>query len=392
MKCGNNLHPARVPRGGMWLIAVAIAFVSFVTPGLLGAEQLYSEDWGYSLDLPEGYALQAKDGSSRFAFANQFFPATLHIVLYPREKWKNSSEALKNVTAQLTSTGPLVSFVWRQRDASISRIESKDQAGWSVALELAGKKGWLVMACVSKPDKAVALEPLIISTLDAVYTDEGSWFEPGPMTAFAWASDGSMNAEIRFGTETRSVPFAKIDAEANQALVDREFSLLTGYLGTEQMYSAWKRYYRMIYRDSWFRLEKAIFAINSLVPRESEKAAAALLSWTQGFTYERNREGADFLNLPEAMMTLKGDCDSRALLLVIMLNQMGVDAILLISPEYSHALAAIDCPGEGARFSYGKKKYLIADTTAKVGLGMIAENMANPDKWFAVAFPAFPQP
>ncbi len=391
MKSVKNLHPARAKRCAPLLLA-AIAVLLFVTTAVARAEQLYSEDWGYSLDLPEGYALQAKDGSSRFAFANQLFPVTLQIALYPREQWKSAEEALKNVTGQLSSTGPLVSFAWRQRDASISRIEAKELAGWSVALELANKKGWLVMACVASPDKAVALEPLIISTLDTVYTDEGSWFEPGPMTAFAWASDGPTNAEVRFGGETKTVPFAKIDAEANQAIIDREFSLLTGYLDTEHMYAAWKRYYRMIYRDSWTRLERAIFAINSLLPKESEKAAAALLSWTQGFTYERNREGADFLNLPEAMTTLKGDCDSRALLLVIMLNQMGVDAILLVSPEYSHALAAIDCPGEGARFSYGKKKYLIADTTAKVGLGMIAEDMANPDKWFAVAFPAFPQP
>lgn len=392
MKSAKNLHRARATRGHARLLAAALALFSLAVPSLARAEQLYSADWAYSLDLPEGFALQAKDGSTRFAFAHQLFPATLHIALYPREQWKNTAEALKNVTGQLSSTGPLVSFVWRTRDASISRIESKELGGWSVALELSNKKGWLVMACTAAADKATALEPLIISTLDTVYTDEGSWFEPGPMTAFAWASDGETNAEMSFAGEKRQVPFAKIDREASQAIIDREFSLLTGYLDTELMYAAWKRYYRMIYRDSWTRLEKAIFAIRALLPQESEKAAATLLSWTQTFTYERNREGADFLNLPEAMTTSKGDCDSRALLLVLMLNQMGVDAILLISPEFSHALAAIDCPGEGARFTHGKKKYLIADTTAKVGLGMIAEDMANPEKWFAVTFPAFPQP
>ena len=65
-----------------------------------------------------------------------------------------------------------------------------------------------------------------------------------------------------------------------------------------------------------------------------------LLSWTQGFTYERNFAGSDFTNLPKAFATESGDCDSRALLLVIMLNQLGIDAILLVSPEYSHAVAA----------------------------------------------------
>jgi len=147
----------------------------------------------------------------------------------------------------------------------------------------------------------------------------------------------------------------------------------------------------MIYRDAWARLVKPAFMIQNALPGDNAAIAAKLLAWTQTFTYERNFEGSDFNSIPEAFMSKTADCDSRSLLLVLMLNQMGIDAVLLVSPEYSHSVAAVDCEGAGARFPVGDKKYLIADTTAKVGLGLIDSSMADPAKWFAVTFYAFPR-
>jgi hypothetical protein len=45
---------------------------------------------------------------------------------------------------------------------------------------------------------------------------------------------------------------------------------------------------------------EATFAAQGALPREGTEIAAALLSWTQGFEYERDREGSDFLNLADA--------------------------------------------------------------------------------------------
>jgi len=146
----------------------------------------------------------------------------------------------------------------------------------------------------------------------------------------------------------------------------------------------------MIARDGWSRLAKASFNIGTRLPADSAELSARLLAWTQSFSYERKLDGSDFISLPGAFASRTGDCDSRALLLVTVLNELGVDAILLVSPEYSHALAAIDCPGKGARYAFGGKEYLIADTTAKVDIGLIAGDMADPSKWFAVSFYAFP--
>ncbi len=369
------------------LYFAALFFLLLGPPVALSAEILVSDQWRYAIDLPEGYVLEEKSGSERYRFSHEIFPVTLQVALYERMQFTTAEQTLNHITDQYESEGPEAPFTWRFREAAIAQLKFPGGAGWALSIELAEERGWLVFAVHTAEDKAVAMEAVMISTLDSVATDRASWREPGPMTTFAWFPEAETAGTVACGERTRMVPFNSVDQEANQAIVDREFSLLTAYLNTPQVYPAWNRYYRMIYRDAWKRIERAAFVMESCLPESAEGKTAEILSWTQEFTYERNRDGADFMNLPQAFLTRTGDCDSRALLMVLLLKQMGVDAVLLVSPEFSHALAAVDCPGEGARFSFNGKDYLIADTTAKVAPGMIASDMADPEKWFAVSFP-----
>lgn len=371
------------------MVVMALVMPALFLAAFLHAEEVVSPEWGYSLDLPEGYVLEDKHGTDRYRFTHSLYPATLQIALYPKMQFTGSDAALSFVTKQFGSKGTEVTFEWRKRQASIGRIEADANAGWALAVELDADKGWLVLVNYADKDHATELEALMISTLDAVYTDQGSYFTPGPMTTFAWPDEQKIRQKFTDGKKTVDVPFNSSDAGGNQSVVDREFSLLTAYLETDFVIPAWQRYYRMIWRDGWNRLEKASFLVGNEYPADSRALSEALLTWTQGFEYERNFNGADFTNLCDAFVSRKGDCDSRSLLMVLMLNQLGVDAVLLVSPEYSHAVAAIDCPGEGARFDVGGKKYLICDTTAKVAPGLIAADMADPAKWFAVTFHAF---
>ncbi|ULQ59674.1 hypothetical protein K7I13_14650 [Brucepastera parasyntrophica] len=372
-----------------YLKKVSVYIFIFSFAGLIQAEQLFSPEWGYALDMPEGYVLADKRDTTRYLFVHNLVPANLQIAVYPSTQFKKASEALGFAAEQISRETKIADFEWRFRSAAITQIHSEQIAGWGIALELETKGNWLVMLCYANAEKAAGLEDFLVSTLDSVYTDTGSWFEPGPMTAFAWGNEAEKIVLYRDSERNLAVPFNSIDSEANQYIVDREFRILTGYMNSPYVIEAWKRYYRSIYRDAWKRLDRASFILSNNLSAESDRLTAELLAWTQDFTYERDFSGSDFLNLPDAFAEKRGDCDSRSLLLVLLLNQMGVDAILLVSPEYSHALAAVDCPGEGARFTEGEKSYLIADTTAKVGPGLIAEDMADPSKWFAVTFPAF---
>ena len=116
----------------------------------------------------------------------------------------------------------------------------------------------------------------------------------------------------------------------------------------------------------------------------SRDLANAALKWTQGFVYERDPEGSDFVNLVTAATEGRGDCDSRALLFALILEQADIPAAMMVSKEFSHAMGLADVGGEGARFFLEGKNLLVAETTARVDIGFIGESISETAKWFGV--------
>jgi hypothetical protein len=180
------------------------------------------------------------------------------------------------------------------------------------------------------------------------------------------------------------------DAEAAQALVDREYILLTRYHAAPNWQEAWIRFYRMIYRDSWNRIAGAVFELErhfnaGLSPGERVFAEKAL-AWVQGFHYERDPEGSDFVNLVTAVTEGRGDCDSRAMLWAMILSQSDIPTAIMVSRDYSHAMGLADIAGTGARFEAAGIRWLVAETTDKVGIGLISQEMSDSQRWLAVLF------
>jgi transglutaminase-like putative cysteine protease len=143
----------------------------------------------------------------------------------------------------------------------------------------------------------------------------------------------------------------------------------------------------MIYRDSCDRVADAArqlgLAWNSGAPRTfAEKA----LAFVQGFQYERNLDSSDFVNLVSAVTEGRGDCDSRAMLFAILLSQANIPAAMMVSRDYSHAMGLADIPGAGARFEAGGTKWLVAETTSRVAIGLINQEVSNLKSWLAVLF------
>ncbi|MDR1747538.1 MAG: hypothetical protein LBR47_00585 [Spirochaetaceae bacterium] len=383
-----------------------------VGAGILQAEIMTSPTWGYTLDMPEGFELIDKTGNERFLFSSTVVPVQLIVSVYPPSRYGSAEQALEDMREQLSAEARIAGFRWREQGAAIGQLtfpvpgnkpETRQKyQGWMEAVELPGKQGILILIAYTTEEQAGEYEHFIISTLDAVYTDRGSRFETGPMTAFVWPAAGEQSYPLTIRGKTVTVTLDADDGEANQFVVDREFEVLKLYLGSKHWRTAWQRYYRAIYRDAYKRLERAGFDIfNALCYGENpvtgdEELTAALLEWTQGFTYTRVPEGSDFISLPRVLTESTGDCDSRALLLAILLNQMNLDTVLFISPEYSHALAGFAIEGSGARMETdlsgavtgtGRDGYLVGETTANVPPGQVAQDMADPGKWFAVIFP-----
>jgi hypothetical protein len=403
-----------------------ILFMLIFVLAKAGAEPLYSPTWGFRLDLPEGYELSDGDGKNRFSFHSQF-GTFLDIAVYTG---KASVEALAGeVEQKLSGRGERHAYDYNGKKAVLSQISFPDPekrgsrlSGWAFYVELQAPENGAapMLFALAYGPQGDAYQSLHLSVLDSIAAAEEDQLLPGPVTDFSYPA-GEWKRLPLAGTE-KEAWFREGDAEAAQALVDREFAVFRRYVDSPLWREAWKRFYRAIYRDSFDRLKDAAFILerswavenagkapesgssdspvrDASTPRgevlgkrsdEARAFAQKALDWVQGFSYERDLMGSDFVNLVSAVQEGRGDCDSRAMLWALILEQAAVPSAIMVSREFGHAMGLADLEGEGARFPFkeGDREYrwLVAETTARVGIGRIGENVSEITKWLGITF------
>ncbi|NNB90082.1 MULTISPECIES: hypothetical protein [Corallococcus] len=84
----------------------------------------------------------------------------------------------------------------------------------------------------------------------------------------------------------------------------------------------------------------------------------------------------------------RGDCDSKAVLALMLLRQVGVDAVMLYSDALAHAAIGVGLPGTGTRIPFGGRGYQYAELTAEGWpLGMIPPQYDKPQLWRVLPLP-----
>lgn len=274
-------------------------------------------------------------------------------------------------------------------------------ADWSFAIDGTNYRGWFLFTVGTGPDvrvSAVAAEEdyegigaFLLSAVDS-YSPSRRWNRsPGAVGRFLEISGER-------GTETASAEIAgnrvvwegsPAGNAASQDLIEREAAVLAAYGGQPALFiEAWRRYYRMIFRDSYSRLAPLAESLKKgpFPPENSEprKVAEALLEWLQGFSYGSTEGFSDLLAPSAACVLGTGDCDSLALVLLILMDSYGVDGRLLISAEARHALAALDVAGEGQRYVENEESWLTAELTARLPLGKLPPRLDGVDDWFGI--------
>lgn len=89
------------------------------------------------------------------------------------------------------------------------------------------------------------------------------------------------------------------------------------------------------------------------------------------------------INTPvEFMAGLKGDCDTRTLLLYTILSHFGYDVAILSSDYYSHSVLGINLPITGDALIVNGKKYVVWETTsAGIRPGILPREVSNLNYW-----------
>jgi len=362
---------------------------------------LHSPTWGFRLDLPECYEFIGGDGRSRFSFENPD-GAMFEIIVYGAEggqrvdgntaQFANVEALARDVQTRLNNRGDFESFEYRQKNAVLIELSfvlpgSGPMSGWALCIELGPPGSPLLLAMAYGPAGRDDLQVLHFSALDSIIPEERDRFFPGIITEIGFPRNTRLQMPV-FGLGIYAYVYLE-DAEAAQALIDREFQVLRRFEHADNWQEAWQRFYRAIYRDSFDRVVDIAFQVERKfnIPARAERDfAEQVLHWVQSFEYERDLSGSDFINLVSAATEGRGDCDNRAMLWAIILRQAGIPAAIMVSRVHSHAMGLADVPGPGARFPIEGQRLLVAEPIANVSIGLIDETMSEIDTWLGILF------
>jgi hypothetical protein len=320
--------------------------------------------------------------------------------VYDSGTYSSLEVCTEGVKQQLRSLGDITYFDYHGKKAALMEMMMDDPeqplVGWAFFVELPDHKAYMTALAYGASD-IENLQSFHFSVIDSIIPANSDRLSPGPITEFTYPR-GAPQETFLAGGKYQAV-IHEGDAEAAQALVDREFTVLTAYIDSPLWQEAWIRFYRAIYRDSYERLADAAFVVERSLFLESQNQsnteddkgesrifAEKALEWVQSFTYERDLMGSDFVNLVSAAVEGRGDCDSRALLWALFLQRNNIPAAIMVSKDYSHAMGLADLSGTGARFNFQDKKWLVAETTAMVPLGLIGEGVSDPQYWLGMSF------
>ena len=376
-------------------------FIIFAITSYSFSEQITDRDFGFSLDIPEGFEIAdyTEDGMS-YVFSHPNIPVTLVMKLTEEKNAKSAAEVLNINLKKLNASGETDSFKWNGTVCGISYFSMSlddNYSGWAVSAPVKIQDYYVILLCYA-PESKKGCEQFIISTINSLSINNEYLNTPGIITSYAFPPEGSESVLLKIGGKEIKTSLDKSDEEAAKFVIDLEYSVLNLYANHKMWKEAWQRYYRMIYRDNAGRLQKTAKNIYDSIYPELKKSkpqdadikyAQALLSWVQTFGYERaqSKIESDFTSLPASIKGKGSDCDSRSMLVSVLLNYTGIDTAMLISREYSHAVVVTDIPAPGQTFTMENgREYLFGETTARVTWGMLAQDQADRTKWIPVTF------
>lgn len=89
------------------------------------------------------------------------------------------------------------------------------------------------------------------------------------------------------------------------------------------------------------------------------------------------------INTPvEFLASLKGDCDSRTVLLYTIFAHYNYDVAVLSSEFYGHSILGINLPINGTAYNYNENSYVMWETTApNCKPGIISNKISNLNNW-----------
>ncbi|MDA3852002.1 MAG: hypothetical protein PF447_12140 [Spirochaetaceae bacterium] len=364
-------------------------FFTFLYP--LHADDIQVPAGDYRINIPVGWTIYDKEDLSNISYLSDDLSCMLQISYYSGDRFNSTDEMYEQLLAELNPQGEISLFPYLEWDAWMSdmefQISGQPYRGWFLLLD-GLEMDYQVMVFTTSVDYDVNF-PWIISALDAFSPGEDANRHPGPVsTLMAQGESGVDQSTQVIGNNSFSFVFPLSQKNISQDLIEREAILLQQYAVNEPLFRlAWERYYNLIYRQNYSFLQDLY---RSLEPIKDflgeENFIKEVLKWLQDFEYSSSNTFSDLLSPITAAVEGRGDCDSLSLIYLMILDYFDIPGVLIVSEEYSHAMAAVEYNFPGASLNYNDKKYVVAELTDKVEIGQIPSSMADLDKWQIISF------
>lgn len=176
--------------------------------------------------------------------------------------------------------------------------------------------------------------------------------------------------------------------------IDKISAMSYRELGLERNYSdpviesrvVWAEVYRRIFKYSNPQMNSVFEGLNKIFLEEKLETRDKMyfvITFVQNIKYDRPGGTLDLFPPLGTLAYKFGDCDSKALLLYVILEKMGIDCAMMWSYNYKHAMLGISVNVTGEYLVVNGKKYYFLETTyPQWSIGEIPPEFSNTKFWY----------
>jgi hypothetical protein len=210
-------------------------------------------------------------------------------------------------------------------------------------------------------------------------------------SSFAWSL-----VDNRLKKQKFRVSFKLLEKDVKEAMlyIDKLANMSYKELGLERNYPdpiteskvVWAEVYRRIFYNAVPKMNSVIEGFNKVFIKENfddRDKIYFMITFVQNIKYDRPGGMLDLFPPLGTIAYRFGDCDSKAILLYVILEKMNVDCAMLWSYNYKHAMLGIRVNGRGNFLTANGKKYYFLETTyPNWDVGELPPEFNNIKFWF----------
>lgn len=128
----------------------------------------------------------------------------------------------------------------------------------------------------------------------------------------------------------------------------------------------WGEVYKRVFYQSFDKIKPILLGFNKIFADQklgNRDKVYFIISFVQNIPYDRPGGALDLFPPLGTIAYRFGDCDSKSLLLYVILERMSIDCAMFWSDYYKHAMLGLAVPSRGEFKVYAGKKYYFLETT-----------------------------